>query len=245
MRFPESYNTSLCALCALLILSCNNSDKTTTVTNTTDTTSAAPANAPVNTVVTTPENLMIVRHKVANYDKWLTSFESADSLKAAHGLHNDVVGRTVNDSNILVVATTADDPSKAKAFGSSAELKQAMQKSNVISKPTMNFMTTVYRDTAKMNTDLRAMTIATVKDWDTWKTGFESHRQDRINAGLTDRVYGYDPADNHKIIIIVAVDDTAKANAFWNSADLKQKMAESGVIGKPERIVFRISKRYK
>jgi hypothetical protein len=244
MRFLESYNKFLYTLCGLFLLSCNNSDKTTTETKITDTTSMAPASAPVNTVVTTPENLMIVRHKVADYGKWLTSFESADSLKAAHGLHNDIVGRTVNDSNILVVATTADDIAKAKAFGSSAELKQAMQKSKVISKPTMNFMTTAYRDTAKINNDLRAMTMVTVKDWDAWKTGFESRRQDRLNAGLTDRVYGYDPADNHKVIVIVAVDDTAKANAFWNSADLKQKMAEGGVIGKPERILFRISKRY-
>lgn len=244
MQSLKSYNKFLCALGALFLLSCNNSDKTTAETNAGDTTTTTTANTSVNTIVTTPENLMIVRHKVADYDKWLATFESADSMKAAHGLHNDVVGRTLDDTNVLVVATTADDMAKAKAFGSSAELRQAMQKSNVISKPTMNFMTTVYRDTAKINTDLRAMTMITVKDWDAWKTGFESRRQDRLNAGLTDRVYGYDPADNHKVIIVVAVADTAKANAFWNSADLKQRMAEGGVVGKPERVLFRISKRY-
>jgi len=88
------------------------------------------------------------------------------------------------------------------------------------------------------------MTMVTVKDFDAWKKGFESDRQERINAGLTDRVYGYDPSDNHKVTIIVAISDTAKANAFWNSGDLKKRMAEGGVVGKPERVLFRISKRY-
>ena len=77
-----------------------------------------------------------------------------------------------------------------------------------------------------------------------WKTAFESRRQDRLDAGLTDRVYGYDPDDNHKVTIVVAVSDTAKANAFWNSAKLKEDMAKGGVVGKPERFLFRVTKRY-
>ena len=105
-------------------------------------------------------------------------------------------------------------------------------------------MTTVYQDTAQISTDLRAMTMVTVKDWDAWKTAFESRRQDRIDAGLIDRVYGYDPDDNHKVTIVVAVTDTAKANAFWNSDKLKQDMQSGGVTGKPERFVFRVTKRY-
>jgi hypothetical protein len=88
------------------------------------------------------------------------------------------------------------------------------------------------------------MTMVTVKDWDAWKTAFESRRQDRIDAGLMDRVYGYDPDDNHKVTIVVAVSDTAKANVFWNSAKLKDDMAKGGVVGKPERFMYRIAKKY-
>ena len=244
MRFLEYNPQLLCTLCILFFISCNNSSETTAETNAGDTTTTTAANTPVNTIDTTPENLMFVRHRVADYGKWVAGFESADSMKAAHGLHNDIVGRTLSDSNVLVVATRADDMAKAKAFGSSAELKEGMQKHGVTGKPTMNFMTTVYRDTAKISTDLRAITMVTVKEFDAWKKGFEGDRQDRINAGLTDRVYGYDPADSHKVTIVVAIADTAKANAFWNSGNLKQKMAEGGVIGKPDRVLFRISKRY-
>jgi hypothetical protein len=58
------------------------------------------------------------------------------------------------------------------------------------------------------------------------------------------RAYGYDPDDNHNVVLIAAVMDTAKANAYWNSDMLKQRRAASGVVGKPERIVYTVVKRY-
>jgi hypothetical protein len=185
-----------------------------------------------------------VVHTVADYDKWLAGFESVDSMKLAHGLHNYVVGRNVDNPNLLLVATKADDVAKAKAFGQSEDLKKGMKEHGVTGKPMMSYMTTVYQDTAVINTDLRSRTMLTVKDFDTWKTYFESRRQERLDAGLIDRVYGYDPDDKNKVTVVVAITDTAKANAFWNSDKLKENMAQSGVTGKPERFVFRIAKRY-
>jgi hypothetical protein len=238
------YGRLLGAAAAFFLLSCNNSgDQTTSETTDTDTT-ATTATSATNTIVTTPETIMVVRNKVTDYDKWLAGFEGHDSLKLANGLHNYVVGRSVEDPNMLLVATKADDIAKAKVFGNSAELKQAMQKDGVVGKPTVSLVTTVYQDTSTINTDIRAMTMVTVKDWDAWKTAFESRRQDRIDAGLMDRVYGYDPDDNHKVTIVVAVSDTAKANVFWNSAKLKDDMAKGGVVGKPERFMYRIAKKY-
>lgn len=248
MNQLKFYGRLLCAATVFSLVSCGSGeDKTTTETTGTDTTvttDAAATSAPVNTIVTTPETVMVVRHKVTDYDKWLAGFEAHDSLKLANGLHNYVVGRSVEDPDVLLVATKADDIAKAKAFGKSTELKQAMQKTGVVGQPKIAFMTTVYQDTATISTDLRAITMVTVKDWDAWKTSFESRRQDRLDAGLTDRVYGYDPDDNKKVTIVVSVSDTAKANAFWNSAKLKENMAKGGVIGKPERFVFRVTKRY-
>jgi hypothetical protein len=246
MNQLKLYGRLLCTATTLLLFSCGNSeDKTTTTESTGDTTVTTSAEtAPVNTVVTTPENIFTVVHTVVDYDKWLAGFESADSMKLAYGLHNYVVGRSVENPNKLLVATKADDVAKAKEFSKSADLKKGMKEHGVTGTPTMAYMTTVYQDTANVNTDLRARTMLTVKDFDTWRTSFESHRQERLDAGLVDRVYGYDPDNKNKVTIVVAVMDTAKANAFWNSDGLKQRMEQSGVTGKPDRFVFRISKRY-
>ena len=244
MNTLKSYCNLLCSAATIFLFSCNNADNTTSETTSTDTAVTSSTEAPENTIVTTPVNMMTVRHKVADYNKWLANFESADSMKAANGLHNYVVGRSVEDSSMLLVAVKADDIAKAKAFGSSAELKARMKEHGVMGKPVMDFVINAYQDTAQVNTDLRARTVVTVKDYDAWKTAFEGRRQDRLDAGLIDRMYGYDPDDNHKVTIVVAVTDTAKANAFWNSDKLKQDMEKGGVVGKPERFVFRVTKRY-
>jgi hypothetical protein len=144
---------------------------------------------------------------------------------------------------MVLVATKVDDIEKAKVFGKSAALKQAMQKAGV-SKPTFSFATMTYQDTGNISTDLRSRTTFTVKDWDKWQRYFDSSRQVRLDNGLIDRVYGHEADDNKKVTLVVAVTDTAKANAFWKSDQLKKLRAGSGVTSEPNRFVFRIVKRY-
>ena len=198
------------------------------------------------TIVTSPETIMTVIHKVADFAKWKASFEAHDSMKLASGIHNYVIGRGVEDSNTLLVATKVDDIDKAKAFMKDPRLKAAMKQGGVIGTPSVMTLTTeVYQDTATLSPGItRSLTTFTVKDWDAWKKAFESHRQTRLDNGITDRVYGYDVDDNHKVSLVVAVNDTAKARAFWTSDLLKQQRAESGVTSQPQRFLFRIVQRY-
>src|SRR5918993_5315462 len=96
MNQLKLYGTMLCAATTFFLFSCGNSEDKTTTETTTDTTTAMTGSAdaaPVNTIVTTPENIFTVVHTVADYDKWLAGYESADSMKLAYGLHNYVVGR--------------------------------------------------------------------------------------------------------------------------------------------------------
>jgi hypothetical protein len=219
----------------------NDKEMTDSVAN--DTTSNATTAPAPSSIVTTPQNMMIVNHKVADFDKFLTSYEAHDSLRLANGIHSYVIGRGVNDPNMVLVATKVDDIEKAKVFGKSAALKQAMQKAGV-SKPTFSFATMTYQDTGNISTDLRSRTTFTVKDWDKWQRSFDSSRQVRLDNGLIDRVYGHEADDNKKVTLVVAVTDTAKANAFWKSDQLKKLRAGSGVTSEPNRFVFRIVKRY-
>ena len=62
--------------------------------------------------------------------------------------------------------------------------------------------------------------------------------------GLTDRAYGYEVDDNHKVILVVGINDSTKAEAYWNGDLIKQKRAESGVVGQPERFVYRVVQKY-
>lgn len=218
-------------------------DSTTAVT--TDTTSsAATTAAPVNTIVTTPQNMMVVTHKVADFDKWLAGFEAHDSMKLAHGIHNYVIGRGVKDPNMILVATKVDDMEKAKAFGKSADLKKAMKESGVLGTPVMSYTIMTYQDTGNIETDVRSRATFMVKDWTNWQRAFDSTRQLGIDNGLKLRVYGHEADNDKKVTVVSAVLDSAKAQAFWKSDQLKQLRAATGAIGEPDRFIFRVVKRY-
>ncbi|RYY30230.1 MAG: hypothetical protein EOO04_05315 [Chitinophagaceae bacterium] len=199
---------------------------------------------PTSTFVTTPETMMFINQKVADYDNWLTAYEEHDSVRLSNGVHNYVIGYSTTDRTRIFVALKSDQADKAKAFGKSADLKKAMQKGGVKGAPKINVYNITFQDTGKINTNLRSQTTFTVKNWDTWQRSFDSSRQIRVDNGLVDRAYGHDVDNNKRVTLVVAVTDTTKAYAFWKSDQVKQLRAKSGVIGEPERFNFRIVKRY-
>jgi PBP1b-binding outer membrane lipoprotein LpoB len=148
-RFPFAM-LLFCA--AFFFVSCNNgndSDEKTTETKT-DSNATKPVATEVNTIVTTPVNMVSVTHKIKDFAKWLPMYEAHDSMKLANGIHNYVVSRGFADSNTLMVALKVDDLDKAKAFMKDPSLKKAMQQSGVVGTPMVSFMTAVWQDTAML-----------------------------------------------------------------------------------------------
>ena len=233
----------------LFLISCGGGGSeekaTTDSTVTTDTTGTAAAVAPsMNTIITTPADMVIVTHKVANFAKWLPAYEGHDSARLANGLHKYVIGRGVTDTNMILIAMKADDISKAKAFAKSPDLKKVMQQAGVTGAPMMSFITATWQDTAHIDATLRSRTTFTVKDWDTWVKNFETGKQERMDNGITDRVISHDVDNPKKISLVTAVLDTAKAFAYYKSDALKKRREAGGVVGEPSRFLFRIVKRY-
>ena len=235
----------LSAAMAILFTSCGGQKTETNDTDstTTDTTASA-AVQPPNTIITTPQNMLVVMHKVSNYAKWKAAYDEHDSARLAAGIHDYVIGRGFKDSNMVMVAMKIDDTAKAQAFVKDPGLKKAMQKGGVMGTPSISFATEVFQDTANINTDLRSRVSFTVKDWDVFQKAFEDGKQERLDNGLTDRVLSYDMHDNKKISVVTAITDTAKAFAYFKSDALKARVKESGATTAPDRFLFRIVQRY-
>ncbi|MGB8190650.1 MAG: hypothetical protein WCF67_01970 [Chitinophagaceae bacterium] len=198
-----------------------------------------------NTIVTTPQGMMLVTHTVSNFEKWVAAYEANDSLRLANGIHSYVVGRSMPDSNVVFVATKVDDMEKAKAFAKSPDLKQAMRQSGVVGAPAISFVTTTWQDTVMLSpSTLRSRTTFSVKDWAAWEKNFVDGKQERIANGIVDRSYGHEADDNKKVSLVTAVTDTAKAFAYYKSDELKKRRAAGGVISEPKRFLFYVVKRY-
>lgn len=232
---------------ALIFLSSCGGDATTNDTSA-DTSTATKTDSPAvaaNTIVTAPQGMMLVTHKISNFEKFLASYEAHDSLRLANGIHSYVIGRGFQDSNTVFVATRVDDMEKAKAFSKSPSLKQAMQKAGVTGAPNISFLTATWQDTAMLGgSTLRSRTNFSVKDWAAWEKNFIDGRPERIANGVVDRAYGHDAADNNKVELVTAITDTAKAFAYYKSDELKKRRAAGGVMGEPKRFLFYVVKRY-
>lgn len=234
------------AIVMLMLFSCNSgsNEKTTstdsiTAATVTDTTKQMQPEKPA-----MPAMTLLVRHKVANFNKWMTAYEGHDSARVAYGLHNFVVGRSIKDSNMVMVALHMDDTAKAREFTMLPDLKAAMKKAGVLGTPTFMYAVNRWHDNSTDASTTRVLVNQKVKDYDAWKKVFDSHKQARMDAGLTDRAVSQFINDPHMVSVVLVVNDMKKAEDFMHSKDLKDKMAEAGVEGTPDIFFYRVVKQW-
>jgi hypothetical protein len=248
MHSPRMTPALLLAV-VFMMAACNNQNQNKgNETDTTKTTSTeagtTTATTPASTIVNTPQNMLVILQKVANYTKWKMVYDSRDSARMAAGVHPYVIGRGLQDSNMVQVTLKVDDTAKAIAFMKDPGLKAAMQKGGIIGAPRMSLVTVTFQDTATIPSKLRSSVMLTVKDWDSWLKSFQAGNQQRIDNGITVRAYGYDAKDKNKVRVVTALVDSARAVAYFKSDTLKKRMATSGVVGQPNRFLYRIVQRY-
>jgi hypothetical protein len=221
-----------------------NTETTSSDTNTSTTTTTTTETPRGSTTITTPQTMLVAHQKTNDFTKWKMFYDSRDTNRMANGIHNYVIGRGVQDTSMVFVAMRADDVAKAKSYAKDPSRKQSLQKMGINTTPNFDVYTMTFQDTARISSDIRAMTTFSVKSWSAWQQSFEMGNQERMQNGLTTRAYGHMADDSNKVVVVVAVADTAKARMFWSSDSLKQRMARSGVIGQPKRFLYRVVQRY-
>ena len=72
-----------------------------------------------------------------------------------------------------------------------------------------------------------------VKDYATWRAGYDGHEKNRVSAGITNGRVFRRAEDPNDVVILQDVADVAKARTWLGSDDLKAVMQKGGVIGSP------------
>jgi hypothetical protein len=70
-----------------------------------------------------------------------------------------------------------------------------------------------------------------VKDYATWRTGYDGGEKSRLSAGITNGKVFRNAQDQNEVVILQDVADVAKARTWLGSDDLKAAMQNSGVVG--------------
>jgi hypothetical protein len=77
-----------------------------------------------------------------------------------------------------------------------------------------------------------------VKDYETWKVGFDSDEERRTGAGIRLITVGQKAGDAGNVYIVFDVADPSILPTFMADPVLQQRMQELGVISAPEAIVL-------
>ena len=86
---------------------------------------------------------MIVKHRVANFDKWKVAFDSMDKVRKEHGWTGYSVHRDATDPNVVVIVNRVKDLAGAKQYGGSPALREAMAHGGVQGPPEITFLSDV------------------------------------------------------------------------------------------------------
>ena len=81
--------------------------------------------------------ILMVTHKVRDFDAWKRVFEEHESVRARHGAKGHTLYRRKDDPNLVAVANEFPNAEGAAAFLEDPSLKEAMERAGVEGMPTI------------------------------------------------------------------------------------------------------------
>jgi hypothetical protein len=79
--------------------------------------------------------IIIVQHRVSDYDAWKSVFDEHEAVRRGHGATGHEVYRGLEDTNDLTIVNHFPTTEQAQAFAADPSLKEAMERGGVVSEP--------------------------------------------------------------------------------------------------------------
>jgi hypothetical protein len=83
----------------------------------------------------------MLRHSVADFDRWLEGYDRAAELQVAHGIVGKAANRSIDDPTVAIVYHQAESFDTLRAFLANDDLRAKMEEAGVISVPEIQFVT--------------------------------------------------------------------------------------------------------
>jgi len=181
-----------------------------------------------------PPAAVVVRSRVADFDTWLTAFDSHEDVRRGAGILGHHINRAKDDPNDISLYMALSDLDKAKAFAASDDLRQRMQAAGVISVPEITYMTPV-REAIVWDRELPAFILShSVTDFDRWLQGYDAAADLQKTEGIVGQAANRSVDDPKVAIVYHQAESFDTLRAFLANDKLKAKMQEAGVISAPD-----------
>ncbi|TDE02103.1 hypothetical protein [Flavobacterium hiemivividum] len=189
-----------------------------------------------------PFKVILIKHEVADYNEWRSEYDAHDSIRRVHAISHFVIGREMDNDNMIIVIDKISDVNKAKEFSMLPDLKEKMKKAGVKGLAMFSYYDVIRNNDARINLRDRLMVIHRVKDFDAWLKVYDNEGMTkRMEEGLIDRAMARSIDDPNVVALVFAVSDMNKAKASITSAEKMKLMKEAGVEGKPELTFYKLT----
>ena len=84
--------------------------------------------------------VMVIQHKIQDYDAWRPVYDAHQASRTEAGVTNGRVYRKAEDPNDILVVHDVADVAKARTWTEGEDLRAAMARSGVVSKPVIYFL---------------------------------------------------------------------------------------------------------
>jgi hypothetical protein len=176
---------------------------------------------------------LTLMHECKDFPVWKKAYDADAPRRTAAGLTEVHILREQGNPNLVGLMFGVSDLGRAKAFTSSPDLAATMKAAGIIGTPRMRLRQGDY--TRKPAASYATMTL-NVRDYETALNAYAMDAAERKGASLTDLGVLRMKDDPNNILIVWAVDDVARATAFFDSPALAAHMINNaGVVGSPER----------
>jgi hypothetical protein len=91
--------------------------------------------------------VVVVRHPVADYDKWKAVFDEHGAVRKSHGALGHVLCAAADDPNTMLIVNEFATRDGAEAFAADRSLPEAMGRAGVTGEPRIEFYELVERVT--------------------------------------------------------------------------------------------------
>ena len=173
--------------------------------------------------------------KVKDYATWKTALDAQLPAFKAAGVRWHALAHKNGNKNRVVLHAVGSDLAKLKALTMNEDVKKAMQKAGLVSRPDFMFAKDVDLKSPKGKADAKAavLAMAGVKDFATWKKAFDAGSAMRDKAGIVAHVVSQLDGKDNTVMMFAVAKDAKALEGYFTDPEVAKAMTAAGVIGKP------------
>ena len=177
---------------------------------------------------------VVITHEVEDYAAWKRAFDQHAPARRSAGIVTAHVNQDAENPNRVSVYLAGADRARLAAFIGNTDLMAAMRAAGVMGPPHVVDITPV-EDRTRRDRPLAGLIVRhEVRDYDTWKRGFDGHEAARVRAGIVGHAVNRSISNPNVVVIYLQAESLGALRAFAATPDLKTVMQAAGVIGAPD-----------